>query len=825
MRTTVGSDCWSGSMVNANMTTIPNNETKILQNSQSNHQSSSLSTQSSSGCSTKSQAPQEYPVSYLSVGHVNEETDEPKSNREKSIRFSGVTVYSFARQQGFSSIPDDGWCTLGMAQKHFSVSQLDLHQHRILQRLRRKQRKLLSQKSRFIPEMSGRGRGKSKIKGRGRRANGLCSRSPGDSCRVPILSSPPPLSPQIGPEKFHIIDPTDSAIPGSYATPPPPCLSPPSPRRFLHTLDESFLNNNICNSLDSMDTDSEASLDQIPSINSSERTHNNTQEKLMPIHSAARIKLLRSSGVREIDESERLVCTFIRAMRSRVGCNCGPKNSCIPGQCSCADDGIPCQVDRASFPCSCTVNDCCNPNGRNEFSHEQVRAHTQHVLARFANDCSIQPVHSTLDMSTTLFSTPNGACRLCLERSKTTNAPSNSSLMFFSNNNNDNHSKSVEQLNSTLDNPFLSISSTDLPYTNNYNILSPVDRTEDNWSHLSPCSNSLKKHCLMSDHSTDSNSQVLQTSFMPSVSLPASPIVIELTFSPDAKSRTISPKPPTSGWHRFANDKQTPLRKQSSSRNVSFTECASSDDDCIIMNHIPEACKSSSVNEIPNTNSLADVSIIHNINDVSRDSVPHSQMVTKIIQRRRSRSADITESRNCDEFSIDINNNHTKNVDNILTPILPLDSDMIESSSNVRQLSQVPDAFEYVKSTACWPVTNTTTTTLRSVDNKNCFISKSAPNSPCLQKNDFPFGRISLRRRAIPRTPILTLSRRKALGKSNLLSTPSNKPNSPQAGENLSTSVPQSSSDDNADTSNNNSNNNNTITETHAQPSSSSCSS
>lgn len=49
-------------------------------------------------------------------------------------------------------------------------------------------------------------------------------------------------------------------------------------------------------------------------------------------------------GVVEIDESERLVCSFIRAMRSRVGCNCGPKNSCIPGQCSCADDGIPCQV-------------------------------------------------------------------------------------------------------------------------------------------------------------------------------------------------------------------------------------------------------------------------------------------------------------------------------------------------------------------------------------------------------------------------------------------------------------------------------------------------
>lgn len=40
------------------------------------------------------------------------------------------------------------------------------------------------------------------------------------------------------------------------------------------------------------------------------------------------------------------------------------------------------QVDRASFPCSCAANGCRNPNGRNEFSREQVRTHTQHVLAR-----------------------------------------------------------------------------------------------------------------------------------------------------------------------------------------------------------------------------------------------------------------------------------------------------------------------------------------------------------------------------------------------------------------------------------------------------------
>lgn len=110
-------------------------------------------------------------------------------------------------------------------------------------------------------------------------------------------------------------------------------------------------------------------------------------------------------------------------------------------------------------------------------------------------------------------------------------------------------------------------------------------------------------------------------------------------------------------------------------------------------------------------------------------------------------------------------------------------------------------------------------------------MSKSAPNSPCLQKNDFPYGRISLRRRAIPRTPIIRPSR-KVLTQSNnrfhkqfnLLSTSRSKSNV-SITDNLSTSNLQSCYNDNTSSSSCcNSTNNNLITEIPSQPSSSAAS-
>ncbi|CAH8641539.1 unnamed protein product [Schistosoma rodhaini] len=830
MRTTVESDCCLGSVIGVDKTAIPSNEHEILLNSQTGHESCS-SVQSSSCCSTASHLTQEHPPNH-SVCHISGEKAKCKDSVGKSIRFSGVTIYSFARQQGFSSIPDNGWCTLGMAQKHFSVSRLDLRQHKILQRLRRRQQKLLSQKCPFVPNISGRGRGKNKIKGRGKRANGLCSRSPGDSCRVPILSPPPPLSPQISYDKVNFVGHTDNTISSSHATPPPPCLSPPSPKRFLHTLDESLVDNSICNSLDFLDTDSEASLDHVPSVNSSKRTQNNSREKLMPLHSAARIRLLRSSGVVEIDESERLVCSYIRAMRSRVGCNCGPKNSCIPGQCPCADDGIPCQVDRASFPCSCAADGCRNPNGRNEFSREQVRTHTQHVLARWTSDYSDQPVKSPLYMSEAELSTPNGACSLCLDCSKTVTMSPNSPMFLSSNR----YSELVQQLNLSLDNQFLSTPCTDVTHTKDYNI-PPIDTTEENWSDHSPCSKPLKRSRLISNHNNSADNQVLQNSVVSSVSFSGSPLMIDLTLSPDEKSLNSSPKS-TRDRNRLTNNEQTPFSKQScpmSIPKVPHTQCASLDNNCITISDIPEAPRSCFTNEISNDDSLSDISVIINNNDINKD----FQSVTKVIHRRRSRSADTTGSSNDDNFPMEMSNNHSKNVENILNHIFSLDSfgcDVTKSSSSVKQLSQVPNGFEYAKSNTCSAVTS-----IMNTNNKDCLLSKSAPNSPYLQKNDYPYGRISLRRRAIPRTPLITPLRRKVLTPSNhhihkkqfnLLSTCNNKTKL-SIHENLSTSISQLCDDDdddndnansnnnNSDNNNNGNNNNDLITEIHSQPSSS----
>ncbi|KAH8857132.1 Cysteine/serine-rich nuclear protein 2 [Schistosoma japonicum] len=788
----VDSDCWSGSMVGFNETVASNDETAVLSKSQIHHETYSLPVQPSGTCSTTPQVPPNCRLSCLRVCSADEEASQNKSSRSKSIRFSGVTVYSFARQQGFSSIPDSGWCTLGMAQKHFSVSRMDLQQYRLLQKLRRRQRRLLSQKSRFASNISARERGRSKIKAKSKRTNGLCSRSPGDSCRVPMVSSPPPLSPQVTFDRFPFIDPSDNTVLNSHATPPPPCLSPPSPRRFIHSLDDSLVNSNICNSLDSLDTDSEASLDHIPSSKSSQYRQNNTREKLMPVHSTARIRLLRSSGVAEIDESERLVCSFVRAMRSRVGCNCGPNDLCTPGQCSCADEEIPCQVDRASFPCSCTANGCRNPNGRNEFSREQVRAHTQHVLSRLTDNSTVHPIESPWDSSvsgTAILSTPNGTCSLCLDNSKTMKTTQSNPIVFLGNS----HSELVQHMQPLSNSQFLpSPSNATLLHINN--CISPIATTRQNHS---PSSTLLKESSLISDNDNNHGSQVLQSFFIPSANFPTSPLVIDLTLSSDDEPQNKSPKS-TPVRTQSVGDEQTPLNKQTSQlfSPQTSTNCFSPDD-CIIIDNI-EKSESSFVNEI-SISPLPDILIIdENKNSVVDESLSDSQSVTKsIVQRRRSRSADAIVAHDCDNFPIKINGNHcSQNVDSILGCILSEGSsvpyDVNKCSTTVAQLSTVSTSFnEYMRTNTLWPVTY-----LKNDNNKDCFVSRSAPNSPCTQKNDVPYGRISLRRRAIPRIPVTPT--RRAITHSNRLqlfnsaSTSGNKVNLQPTLQSLSTPITHS---------------------------------
>lgn len=53
------------------------------------------------------------------------ELKKPKRN----IQFTGVTVYYFPRMQGFTCVPSQGGCTLGMGSQHCEEKSFSLSEH------------------------------------------------------------------------------------------------------------------------------------------------------------------------------------------------------------------------------------------------------------------------------------------------------------------------------------------------------------------------------------------------------------------------------------------------------------------------------------------------------------------------------------------------------------------------------------------------------------------------------------------------------------------------------------------------------------------------
>lgn len=101
---------------------------------------------------------------------------------------------------------------------------------------------------------------------------------------------------------------------------------------------------------------------------------------LQPVPTRQRRAMLRASGIRKIDSTEKDECRAIRTSREFCGCDC--KVYCDPETCSCSQAGIKCQVDRLSFPCGCTRDGCGNLSGRIEFNPIRVRTHFIHTLMR-----------------------------------------------------------------------------------------------------------------------------------------------------------------------------------------------------------------------------------------------------------------------------------------------------------------------------------------------------------------------------------------------------------------------------------------------------------
>ena len=102
--------------------------------------------------------------------------------------------------------------------------------------------------------------------------------------------------------------------------------------------------------------------------------------KREPLPSKVRQKLLRLAGVKKWEKSEVKVARDIRISRLNCGCNCG--EYCFPQTCSCCLNGIGCQVDEGTFPCSCRPNCCLNAQGRHEYSAAKIAKHLTETLAR-----------------------------------------------------------------------------------------------------------------------------------------------------------------------------------------------------------------------------------------------------------------------------------------------------------------------------------------------------------------------------------------------------------------------------------------------------------
>lgn len=130
----------------------------------------------------------------------------------------------------------------------------------------------------------------------------------------------------------------------------------------------------------SIDAINDISHDEIVQTDSEEDDTETDGFFLQPVPIKLRRSLLKLSGVRKVDNTEREECKELRGSREVCGCDC--ERVCIAETCLCAINGIQCQVDRFGFPCGCMKKGCENPSGRIEFNANKVLRHYKHTMTR-----------------------------------------------------------------------------------------------------------------------------------------------------------------------------------------------------------------------------------------------------------------------------------------------------------------------------------------------------------------------------------------------------------------------------------------------------------
>lgn len=233
---------------------------------------------------------------------ANDQIDAIEAKKPKrNIQFTDVTVFYFPRIQGFTCVPSQGGCTLGMGAKHFDEKMFTLNEHIAEQkRIHRQQ---------------------------------MLERSPR-----------PPSS--LGQNSMHSLLPNPALLATNQLTVHTSTMNPGSsgssaavvPTAAMSVVATAGTSDDRSRS-SSEESDSE---EDILSDNSGSELDTETLGFLQPVSQRQRRALLKSAGVREILSSEKNECRDIRTSREFCGCSC--RDYCDPETCLCSQSGIKCQV-------------------------------------------------------------------------------------------------------------------------------------------------------------------------------------------------------------------------------------------------------------------------------------------------------------------------------------------------------------------------------------------------------------------------------------------------------------------------------------------------
>lgn len=199
---------------------------------------------------------------------------------QSNVRFDQVTVFSFPRCQGFTSVPSHGGATLGMMQRHSTLQRYTLAEHALEQQHRRRER--------------------------------------------------------LREERFEALKHKVSALNFYNSL---RCLSP---QQFSYVIcwfqlitsgaiDQREADRLTVDQIPDGDTDvhvSDADLED--------------GGFLQPYSSRQRQALLQAAGVKRIDREEKRQLHALRLSREACGCDC--RGFCEPETCACSLAGIKCQV-------------------------------------------------------------------------------------------------------------------------------------------------------------------------------------------------------------------------------------------------------------------------------------------------------------------------------------------------------------------------------------------------------------------------------------------------------------------------------------------------